>query len=218
MHFLSPRPGLRTATSGLYPVPQLCDSALAKRNPDGASRLSLRHSFLLKVKSSVSAYVGESALAFYLYDVMRARSFYSHYILARRRGLDVACTVRNEAMSEQYWLRERDIRADLVRQMELPLSRAGASTRTATSGAFPLSRAGASTRTATSGALPLSRAGASTRTATRGASSLPGRRFDEDSDEQATPPKGNRMETDELTHSSLRSLCKHASATITGAV
>ena len=56
-------------------------------------------------------------LAFYLFDVMRARSFYGHCIVARRKGLDVACTVRNESMSEQYWLRERDLCADLVRQM-----------------------------------------------------------------------------------------------------
>ena len=37
--------------------------------------------------------------------------------MARRKGLDVACTVRNEAMSEQFWLKERDLCADLVRQM-----------------------------------------------------------------------------------------------------
>ena len=102
----------------LFPVPELCDSALAENeHDDSTSRLSLRHSFLLKVRSSVSAYAMEHMLAFYLFDVFRARSFYTHCIVARRKGIDVACTVRNEAMSEQYWLRERDVCADLVRQM-----------------------------------------------------------------------------------------------------
>ena len=44
----------------------------------------------------------ESRLAFYLADVFRARSFYSHCVLAKRRRIDVACTVRSEQMSEQY--------------------------------------------------------------------------------------------------------------------
>jgi hypothetical protein len=102
----------------LFPVPELCDSALAEsQEGDERARLSLRHSFCLKVRSSVSAYVMEPVLAFYLFDVMRARTFYSHCIVARRKKLDVACTVRNEAMSEQYWLKERDVCADLVRLM-----------------------------------------------------------------------------------------------------
>ena len=102
----------------LFPVPELCDSALAENeDADSTVRWSLRFSFLLKLRSSVSAYAMEHRLAFFLFDVFRARSFYSHCIVARRKGIDVACTVRNEAMSEQYWLRERDVCADLVRQM-----------------------------------------------------------------------------------------------------
>ena len=69
--------------------------------------------------SSVSAYVLESTLAFFLFDVQRARSFYSHCIVARRRGIDVACTARQDVLSEQYWVRERDLCADLVRLMDL---------------------------------------------------------------------------------------------------
>ena len=62
-------------------------------------------------------------MAFYLFDVFGARSFYQHCILARRRGLDVVCTIRNEAMSEQYWRKERDLCADLVRIMHHRSSR-----------------------------------------------------------------------------------------------
>jgi hypothetical protein len=86
----------------LFPVPELCDTALIEsQEVTDRTRLSLRHSFCLKARSSVSAYVVEFKLAFYLFDVFRARSFFTHCILARRRGLDVACTIRSEAMSEQ---------------------------------------------------------------------------------------------------------------------
>ena len=103
----------------MYPVAELCDSALNELQDDDEDRhrLSVRHSFCLKVFSSVSAYAAEPMLAFFLFDVSRARSFYNHCIVAKRKQIDVACTVRNESMSEQYWLRERDLCADLVRQM-----------------------------------------------------------------------------------------------------
>ena len=103
----------------LYPVPELCDSALKESHDEDEDRgkLSIRHSFCLKIFSSVAAYAMDSTLLFFLFDVTRARSFYQHCIVARRKKLDVACTVRNESMSEQYWLRERDLCADLVRQM-----------------------------------------------------------------------------------------------------
>ena len=103
----------------LYPVPELCDTALKESQEDDEDkgRRSIRHSFCLKMFSSVSAYAMDSMLLFFVFDVARARSFYQHCIVARRKKLDVACTVRNESMSEQYWLRERDLCADLVRQM-----------------------------------------------------------------------------------------------------
>lgn len=108
----------------LFPVPKLCDTALIEsQEVTDRTRLSLRHSFCLKARSSVSAYVVEFKLAFYLFDVFRARSFFTHCILARRRGLDVACTIRNEAMSEQYWRKEGDLCADLVRIMHHRSSR-----------------------------------------------------------------------------------------------
>ena len=102
----------------LYPVPRLCDTALVEtQEGTDFTRLSLRHSFCLKVRSSVSAYVSDVKVAFFLFDVFRARSVYEHCQLARRRHLEVACTVRNEAMSEQYWRKEQDLCADLVRVM-----------------------------------------------------------------------------------------------------
>jgi len=106
----------------LYPVPGLCDSALVESQDvaeqSRATRLSIRHSFCLKVRSSVSAYVMDSVLVFFLFDVMRARSFYSHCIIARRKSIDVACTARKDVLSEQYWCRERDLCADFVRVMD----------------------------------------------------------------------------------------------------
>ena len=103
----------------LYPVPELCDTALVE-SQDGTerTRLSLKHSFGLKMRSSVSAYVLESTLAFFLFDVYRARKFYSHCIVAKRKGLDPACTARKDVLSEQCWVRERDLCADLVRLMD----------------------------------------------------------------------------------------------------
>ena len=102
----------------LFPVPRLCDTAL-RESEAGAefSRPSLRHSFCLKVRSSVSAYVHEAKWVFFLYDVVRARSFYQHCLIAKIKKIDVACTVRNEAMSEQYWRKEQDLCADMVRVM-----------------------------------------------------------------------------------------------------
>ena len=102
----------------LFPVPRLCDTAL-RESKDGADgpRPSLRHSFCLKVRSSVSAYVAEFKWVFFVYDVVRARSFYQHCLIAKRKKIDVACTVRNEAMSEQYWRKEQDLCADIVRVM-----------------------------------------------------------------------------------------------------
>ena len=47
--------------------------------------------------------------AFFVYDAVRAHSFYQHCQIARRRELALTCTVRNEAMSEQYWRKEQDL-------------------------------------------------------------------------------------------------------------
>ena len=114
------------------------------------TRLSLRHSFCLKVRSSISAFAMESRLAFYLFDVFRARNFYSHCVLARRRSLDVACTVRNEAMSEQYWRKERTERfRERLRSMSRERSRSRSNSRAGRKRALSMEfAAGLSTRLA----------------------------------------------------------------------